>query len=116
MKKLLSILTAITLLSSIPAPLIAMTSSSCNKEYCEKNKEKLLKKQKKEYYEKNKEKIREQQRKYYEKNKEKLLKKQKEYWPKWYQKNKPSTVRENNKNQQILEEKERKQKTLILFK
>ncbi|QIA71752.1 hypothetical protein GL981_10680 (plasmid) [Spiroplasma citri] len=47
MKKLLSILTAITLLSSIPAPLIAMTSSSCNKEYCEKNKEKLLKKQKK---------------------------------------------------------------------
>jgi hypothetical protein len=66
------------------------------KEYVEKNKEKI-KQQQKEYYEKNrekintqkyeyvkknKEKIKQQQKEYYEKNREKIIKKQKDYYEK----------------------------------
>ena len=62
-----------------------------NKEYYQKNKQKL-----KEYKQKNKEKIKEQNKKYKQKNKQKL----KEYNKKWYQKNKEQNKEYYQKNKE----------------
>lgn len=77
------------------------------KNYYEKNKEKVLAKQKernateerkaymREYRSKNKEKLLEKKRKYYEANKEEILAKQKKYRKEWYRKNKEYKDKKN---------------------
>jgi hypothetical protein len=73
-----------------------------NKEYREKNKEKIKEQKKeyiKEYHEKNKEKIKEQKKEYHEKNKEKkkeYYEKNKEKKKEYYEKNKEK-IKEYNK-------------------